>query len=166
MTSSIASRLSVLAFVALAAGCAVTGQPAAEPTTATGEAIPEQLSITSPRFCAALAVYELATVDDWGLRAGIARAALNGFATAGRVPDCAEGVAAALTGGEFSPNRWQNALDAVDAVDAGDYALPDACARANAVIPANAPGALAASFPMAAQAQCVMHGLAFVEVQP
>ncbi|PWH21751.1 hypothetical protein CDO09_20125 [Xanthomonas perforans] len=114
--------------------------------------------MTSPRFCAALAVYELATVDDWGLRAGIARAALNGFATAGRVPDCAQGVAAALTGGDFTPRRWQNALDAVDAVDSGDYALPDSCARANAIFPANVSPSLAV--------QCVMHGLAFVEVQP
>ncbi|MBB3832517.1 hypothetical protein FHR55_000683 [Xanthomonas arboricola] len=156
------ARLACLALAAaLAAGCAVTGQPTAEPTTATGEGIPEQLSITSPRFCAALAVYELATVDDWSLRAGIARAALNGFATAGRVPDCAQGVAAALTGGDFTPRRWQEALDAVDAVGSGDYALPDSCARANAVMPADA-----AAFPATAHAQCVMHGLAFVEVQP
>ncbi|PPU28835.1 hypothetical protein XarCFBP6762_05355 [Xanthomonas arboricola] len=117
--------------------------------------------MTSPRFCAALAVYELATVDDWSLRAGIARAALNGFHTAGRVPDCAQGVASALTGGDFTPRRWQEALDAVDAVAAGDYALPDSCARANAVMPADA-----AAFPATAHAQCVMHGLAFVEVQP
>ncbi|WP_372380267.1 hypothetical protein [Xanthomonas sp. NCPPB 1062] len=146
----------LLAVAAAISACAVTGQPAAGPTTATGEGIPEQLSITSPRFCAALAVYELATVDDWGLRAGIARAALNGFAAAGRVPDCAQGVAAALTDGDFTPRRWQEALDAVDAVDSGDYALPDACARANAIIPADAHVA----------APCVMHGLAFVEVQP
>ncbi|MGX2089218.1 hypothetical protein [Xanthomonas campestris] len=159
---AVTARLTCLALAAaLAAGCAVTGQPTAEPTTATGEAIPEQLSITSPRFCAALAVYELATVDDWSLRAGIARAALNGFATAGRVPDCAQGVAAALIGGDFIPRRWQEALDAVDAVDSGDYALPDSCARANAVMPADA-----AAFPATAHAQCVMHGLAFVEVQP
>ncbi|MGW8276042.1 hypothetical protein [Xanthomonas axonopodis] len=159
-----ASTLSVLAFIALAAGCAVTGQPTAEPTTATGEGIPEQLSITSPRFCAALAVYELATVDDWGLRAGIARAALNGFTTAGRVPDCAEGVATVLTRDDFSARRWQDALDAVDAVDSGDYALPDSCTRANAVIPLDAPASLATTLPVAAQ--CVMHGLALVEVQP
>ncbi|NIK62624.1 hypothetical protein [Xanthomonas cannabis] len=159
---AVTARLTCLALAAaLAAGCAVTGQPAAEPTTATGEGIPEQLSITSPRFCAALAVYELATVDDWSLRAGIARAALNGFATAGRVPDCAEGVAAVLTRDTFSARRWQNALDAVDAVDSGDYALPDSCARANAVMPADA-----TVFPATAHAQCVMHGLAFVEVQP
>ncbi|WP_241235243.1 hypothetical protein [Xanthomonas arboricola] len=159
---AVTARLTCLALAAaLAASCAVTGQPAAEPTTATGEGIPEQLSITSPRFCAALAVYELATVDDWSLRAGIARAALNGFATAGRVPDCAEGVAAVLTRDEFSARRWQNALDAVDAVGSGDYALPDSCARANAVMPADA-----AAFPATAHAECVMHGLAFVEVQP
>ncbi|MCF5992745.1 hypothetical protein L2230_24935 [Xanthomonas perforans] len=159
---AVAARLTCLALAAaLAAGCAITGQPTAEPTTATGVARPEQLSITSPRFCAALAVYELATVDDWSLRAGIARAALNGFATAGRVPDCAQGVAAALTGGDFTPRRWQEALDAVDAVGSGDYALPDSCARANAVMPADA-----AAFPATAHAQCVMYGLAFIEVQP
>ncbi|ASK94483.1 hypothetical protein KWH04_15995 [Xanthomonas campestris pv. trichodesmae] len=120
--------------------------------------------MTSPRFCAALAVYELATVDDWGLRAGIARAALNGFTTAGRVPDCAEGVATVLTRDDFSARRWQDALDAVDAVDSGDYALPYSCTRANAVIPVDAPASLATTLPVAAQ--CVMHGLALVEVQP
>ncbi|WP_022970706.1 hypothetical protein [Xanthomonas maliensis] len=162
---AVTARLTCLSLAAaLAAGCAVTGQPAAEPITATGEDIPEQLSITSPRFCAALAVYELATVDDWGLRAGIARAALNGFATAGRVPDCAEGVATVLTRDEFSARRWQDAIDAVDAVDSGDYALPDTCARANAVIPVDAPSSLTNTLPVAAQ--CVMHSLALVEVKP
>ncbi|WP_053057036.1 hypothetical protein [Xanthomonas perforans] len=77
------------------------------------------------------------------------------------MPDCAQGVAAALTGGDFTPRRWQEALDAVDAVGSGDYALPDSCARANAVMPADA-----AAFPATAHAQCVMYGLAFVEVQP
>lgn len=118
---AVTARLTCLALAAtLTAGCAVTGQPAAEPTTGTGEAIPEQLSITSPRFCAALAVYELATVDDWGLRAGIARAALNGFATAGRVPDCAEAwpprspvASSAPIAGRTRLMRWTQSMQAI-----------------------------------------------------
>ncbi|MBU2049660.1 MAG: hypothetical protein KKH61_11860 [Gammaproteobacteria bacterium] len=118
--------------------------------------------VTSPRICAALSVYELAQENDWGLRATVAQATLNGFTLEGRVPDCAAGVGVALTT-DFEPARWQLALDAVDAVSSGSYAVsPDACARANTVVPLSAE----ATSPVAARAQCVIYGLAFVEVRP
>lgn len=116
--------------------------------------------ITSPRICAALEVYTLANENDWGLRTTIAQAVLNGFNDAGRVPDCAAGVSAALAK-DFSPYRWQLALDAVDAVVAGTYSVsPDACARANTVVPLSTE----AASPVVARAQCVIYDLAFVEV--
>jgi|GEM_PF-6603871 hypothetical protein len=123
---------------------------------------PTNLVVTSPRICAALAVYELAQANDWGLRATVAQATLNGFTLEGRVPDCAAGVGVALTT-DFEPARWQLALDAVDAVSSGSYAVsPDACARANTVVPLSAE----ATSPVASRAQCVIYGLAFVEVRP
>ena len=155
--------------IAVAAGCSATGKPADAPaarfTSDAGITIPADLSITEPRICAALAVYELAHVDDSAFRGAIAIAALNEISGGGRDQDCAAGVAQALTT-DFSQHRWQLALDTVDAVASGDYnVFPGACARANAVIPA----AVLADTPHAAQAaraQCVIHGLAFVEVQP
>ena len=91
--------------------------------------------ITSPRICAALAVYELAAGDDWALRATVANTTLNAFRDADRVPDCAAGVTAALTQ-NFEPARWQLSLDAADAVLSGSYEIsPAACVRANAVVP-------------------------------
>ena len=123
---------------------------------------PERLVITSPRICAALEVYTLATADDWGLRATVAHATLNGYRESGRVPDCAAGVKAALAT-DFSPERWQLSLDAVDAVSSGSFSIsPDACVRANAVIPLSAANATS---PVAARAQCVIYDLAFVEVR-
>ncbi|HEL3246036.1 TPA: hypothetical protein UM344_001251 [Stenotrophomonas maltophilia] len=123
--------------------------------------------ITSPRICAALAVYELATADDWGLRATVANTALNAFRDADRVPDCAAGVTAALTQ-NFEPARWQLSLDAADAVLSGSYEIsPAACVRANAVVPlSTADGKEPSTSPVLARAQCVMHELAFVEVAP
>lgn len=147
-------------------GCAATGQPepspAAEVTTDGEVTIPADLVISSPRFCAALAVYELADHDDWGLRATIAATALNGFHAAGRVPDCSAGVAIALTN-EFSQRRWQEALDAVDAVASGSYPVPHVCAQATAVVPVASvgPGATASGV-----THCVIYDLAFVEVHP
>ena len=139
-------------------GCAATGHPEAVPastvTTDGGVTVPADLVIVSPRICAALAVYDLAEHDDWGLRATIASTALNGFRSASRVPDCAAGVAQALTS-NFSEQRWLLALDAVDAVASGSYAVsPTACARATAVVPLSAAGA---------RAHCVIYDLAFVE---
>lgn len=144
-------------------GCAATAHPepapAASVTTDAGITVPTDLVIASPRICAALAVYELADHDDWGLRATIAGTALNGFREAKRVPDCAAGVAVALTE-SFSPRRWQNALDAVDAVTSGSYSVPDACARATAVAPLSS--VVKADSPTAARAHCVIYDLAFV----
>lgn len=137
-------------------GCAATGHP--EPTQVTAVAtdgdvtVPADLVIVSPRICAALAVYELAEHDDWGLRATIAGTALNGFHEAASVPNCAAGVAVALTH-NFSERRWLLALDAVDAVASGSYSVPLACARATAVVPLSAADA---------RAHCVIYDLAFV----
>jgi len=162
------ARLGLVAlacFIVLAvAGWTSPGDaPAADVT----EDAPKGLVITSPRICAALAVYELASDDDWGLRATIANAALNAFHDADRVPDCAAGVTAALTQ-NFEPARWQLALDAADAVLNGSYEIsPAACVRANAVVPlSTADGKEPSTSPVLARAQCVMHELAFVEVAP
>lgn len=123
--------------------------------------------ITDARTCAALAVYQGATADDWGQRAALANAALSSFqgdpdaAVPGQAPDCGPGVAAALSS-DFSPRRWQAALDAVDAVASGTYRVPDACARST---PLATPLALPASPPADAatassdRAQCVPSGL-------
>lgn len=137
-------------------GCAATGHPESTQVTAVATdgdmTVPADLVIVSPRICAALAVYELAEHDDWGLRATIAGTALNGFRSAERVPNCATGVAAALTN-DFSERRWLLALDAVDAVASGSYSVPLACARATAVVPLSAADA---------RAHCVIYDLAFV----
>ncbi|WP_313271373.1 hypothetical protein [Stenotrophomonas sp.] len=156
------ARTFLAALCLVLSGCAATGQPepspAAEVTTDGDVTVPANLVITSPRICAALAVYELADHDDWGLRGTIAATALNGFRAADRVPNCAAGVAVALTA-DFSPRRWQDALDAVDAVASGSYPVPDACARATAVLPLSA---VNAGSPSAARAHCVIYDLAFV----
>lgn len=150
-----------LAAVLLLASAPNLGREAPAPVGAASHR-PTNLVVTSPRICAALTVYELAQENDWGLRATVAQATLNGFTLEGRVPDCAAGVGVALTT-DFEPARWQLALDAVDAVSSGSYAVsPDACARANTVVPLSAE----ATSPVAARAQCVIYGLAFVEVRP
>ncbi|MFL4597601.1 hypothetical protein ACJ6WI_10025 [Stenotrophomonas maltophilia] len=155
--------IACFALLALVGWAAPSDPPASEP----GAGTPRDLVITSPRICAALAVYELASDDDWGLRATIANAALNAFHDADRVPDCAAGVTAALTQ-NFEPARWQLALDAADAVLSGSYQVsPAACVRANAVVPlSTADGKRPGTSPVLARAQCVMHELAFVEVAP
>lgn len=148
--------------------CTATGlgaffSPSSPSTDEPGQAVraPAALVITSPRICAALEVYTLANENDWGLRTTIAQAVLNGFNEAGRVPDCAAGVSAALAK-DFSPYRWQLALDAVDAVVGGTYSVsPDACARANTVVPLSTGEATS---PVVARAQCVIYDLAFLEV--
>lgn len=163
-------RASALAFATI---CLVIGATAATTLAAVAAGqhtpaptyAPNNLTVTNPRICAAEAVYRLAKVDDWGLRATIATAIINGYRQAGRVPDCAEGVSAALTTG-FAPERWQAALDAVDAVMAGDYIVsPAACARATAVVPLNESSARPADLAgqRVPRAQCVIYGLAFVE---
>lgn len=164
-----ALRRALIASVLLAlAGCAAPVHP--EPVSSAvlavdGEvAIPADLIVTSPRICAALAVYDLAQHDDWGLRATIAHTALNGFRAADRVPNCAAGVGAALTQ-DFEPRRWQAALDAVDAVTSGSYSVsPDACTRATAVAPLSS--VVNAETPSAARVHCVIYDLAFVSAAP
>ncbi len=164
-----ALRRALIASLLLAlAGCAAPVHP--EPVssavlTVDGEvAIPADLIVTSPRICAALAVYDLAQHDDWGLRATIAHTALNGFRVADRVPNCAAGVGTALTQ-DFEPRRWQAALDAVDAVTSGSYSVsPDACTRATAVAPLSS--VVNAETPSAARVHCVIYDLAFVSAAP
>ena len=152
-------------FILLAAVALAT--PVDQSESATADAAPAGLVVTSPRICSALAVYDLARSDDWGLRATVANASLNAFRDASRAPDCAAGVTIALTH-DFEPARWQLALDSVDAVLSGSYQVsPAACVRANAVIPlSTAGGKEPSTSPVLARAQCVMDELAFVEVAP
>ncbi|CAQ45442.1 hypothetical transmembrane anchored protein [Stenotrophomonas maltophilia K279a] len=160
--SALSSSLYLALGIATATGIGATFSTSSPSTDEPGQAVraPAALVITSPRICAALEVYTLASENDWGLRTTIAQAVLNGFNDAGRVPDCAAGVSAALAK-DFSPYRWQLALDAVDAVVAGTYSVsPDACARANTVVPLSTE----ATSSVVARARCVIYDLAFVEV--
>ncbi|MGG2100362.1 hypothetical protein [Stenotrophomonas sp. NRRL B-14846] len=160
--SALSSSLYLALGIATATGIGATFSTSSPSTDEPGQTVraPAALVITSPRICAALEVYTLANENDWGLRTTIAQAVLNGFNDAGRVPDCAAGVSAALAK-DFSPHRWQLALDAVDAVVAGTYSVsPDACARANTVVPLSTE----ATSPVVARARCVIYDLAFVEV--
>ncbi len=160
--SALSSSLYLALGIATATGIGATFSTSSPSTDEPGQTVraPAALVITSPRTCAALEVYTLANENDWGLRTTIAQAVLNGFNDAGRVPDCAAGVSAALAN-DFSPYRWQLALDAVDAVAAGTYSVsPDACARANTVVPLSTE----ATSPVVARARCVIYDLAFVEV--
>lgn len=160
--SALSSSLYLALGIATATGIGATFSTLSPSTDEPGQTVraPAALVITSPRICAALEVYTLANENDWGLRTTIAQAVLNGFNDAGRVPDCAAGVSAALAK-DFSPYRWQLALDAVDAVVAGTYSVsPDACARANTVVPLSTE----ATSPVVARARCVIYDLAFVEV--
>lgn len=160
--SALSSSLYLALGIATATGIGASFSTSSPSTDEPGQAVraPAALVITSPRICAALEVYTLANENDFGLRTTIAQAVLNGFNDAGRVPDCAAGVSAALAK-DFSPYRWQLALDAVDAVVAGTYSVsPDACARANTVVPLSTE----ATSPVVARARCVIYDLAFVEV--
>lgn len=163
---SVRLGVAALACFTLLAVAAWATTPSATPAD-TAVDVPEDLVITSPRICTALAVYELVEPDDWGLRATVANATLNAFRDAQRAPDCAPGITAALTH-DFQPARWQLALDAVDAVLSGSYEIsPAACVRANAVIPlSTADGSEPSTSPVLARARCVMRDLAFVEVLP
>ncbi|MDG9986833.1 hypothetical protein ACL5HQ_20110 [Stenotrophomonas maltophilia] len=155
--------IACFALLALVGWAAPTDPPASEP----GADTPRDLVITSPRICAALAVYELAAADDWGLRSTVANTSLNAFRTAEHVPDCAPGITKALTQ-SFQPERWQLALDAADAVLNGSYEIsPGACVRANAVVRlSTADGKESSTYPVLGRAQCVMYDLAFIEVAP
>ncbi|MGH8052523.1 MAG: hypothetical protein ACREP4_01135 [Stenotrophomonas sp.] len=128
--------------------------------------VPADLIITNPRVCAAVEVYQLAQVNDWGLRTTVASTALNSFRNAGSVPDCSARLKA-LMARDFSWSRWQESLDAVDAVSSGSYSIsPDACARANTIVPLTiVPDSPPDATSVAALAQCVIYDLAFVEVR-
>jgi len=164
-------RSARLGLVALACfivlGVAAWAVPGDAPAADATEDAPDTLVVTSPRICAALAVYELAAADDWALRATVANTSLNAFRDASRVPDCAPGITKALTQ-NFQPARWQLALDAADAVLSGSYQVsPAACVRANAVFPLpTAEGNKPSTSAVLTRAQCVMHDLAFIEVAP
>lgn len=164
-------RSARLGLVALACfivlGVAAWSVPGDAPAADATEDAPDTLVITSPRICAALAVYELAAADDWALRATVANTSLNAFRDASHVPDCAPGITKALTQ-NFQPARWQLALDAADAVLSGSYQVsPAACVRANAVFPLpTADGNKPSTSAVLTRAQCVMHDLAFIEVAP
>lgn len=114
--------------------------------------------VTDSRTCAALAVYALATDDDWGQRAAIAQATLNSHQSSGVDPDCGKNLVAALTG-PFDSILWRNSLDAVYAVSSGSYDVPLACQRVTTVAPLD----LSTPPPQGAvtRSQCVVNGLAF-----
>lgn len=123
----------------------------------------DSFPVTAPRVCAAVAVYTLATADDWSQRAVIARAWLNRTKIR-PASDCRPALNAALSN-DFSPIRWQQALDAVDAVASGSYAIPFACARVNTVLPAAVTRARSPLVRPGARAQCIIRDLAFVELR-
>ncbi|HEY1034592.1 MAG TPA: hypothetical protein VGE09_06395 [Pseudoxanthomonas sp.] len=117
-----------------------------------------ELVITDARTCAAAAAYA-APGDDTGLQAAFATVALNKAASP-TPADCGPSLVLVMAD-DFDPVRWQRALDLVDSVRSGDYALgQDACARANEVIP---PVASSSPSDAQARAQCVISGYAFVE---
>jgi len=117
------------------------------------------LAIHDSRVCATVAVYRDATADDWGQRATIARTVLNSFDADG-VPDCAPALMRILELG-LDKIRWQAALDAVDAVASGSYAIPLACERADSVAPLDVTTGSLPSGALSARSQCVINGLAF-----
>lgn len=123
--------------------------------------------VRHPRICAAVVVYALGRHDDWMYRAVIAQTALNAFNSSSTAPDCGNGAGAVLSG-DFSPTRWQQALDVVDAVASGDYVVaPEACARAVRIVPLDPSLQISLLDAQdAARAQCVVHDLAFVEAAP
>jgi hypothetical protein len=110
------------------------------------------VAVHDVRTCAALAVYNGATADDWSQRAAIANAALNAFAEA--VPDCGPRLLQEAERG-IDPRRWQSALDAVDAVRSGSYDVPRACQPADSVAPSSEADG------RALRSQCVIAGLVF-----
>lgn len=120
------------------------------------------VQVHDTRTCAAAAVYTTATADDWAQRAVIARASLNLFRETG-VPDCFPELATIL-GDDFDEYRWQAALDAVDAVASGSYALPLACERVDSVAPSTVnTGVSPLSGALSARSQCVIGDLVFWE---
>lgn len=151
-------RLAALAapvYVALSAALVACAPGEAAPLTATvvdESGAPAELVLTDQRVCAAVAVYGVPAAEGFDQAAVAARAALNRFQQLGDVPDCGTVLTRAVALG-IEPVRWQRALDAVDAVEAGTYDIPLACARAAHVMPAQ----------VAERGDCVIGGLAFVE---
>lgn len=132
-----------LVFGVAAGACLPFGTPAAPSHDPT---------VTDARTCAALAVYSMAD-DDWALRASVGAVVLNTYKPATHAKVCLKGTAAALEH-EFSPKRWQAALDVVDAVQTGDYLLPTDCFLATRILP---PGSDEPT-----STTCVIQGYAFV----
>ena len=131
----------------LAAGiCLPMAAPAAAPTTEAPSA--------NARTCAALAVYSMGEdSDDWSLKAAVSAVVLNTYQRETHGALCMDGTAEAMRVG-FSPDRWQMALDVVDAVQTGDYLLPDDCFQATRVLPPGSDDRTPTS--------CVIQGYAFV----
>ena len=144
------SRFDLAAAVSLAVVLALTGTLPAAPAE-----LPAP-QITDQRTCAALQVYQLAKEDDFFLSATIASTSLNAFQASGAEPSCGKELASALSG-PFNARAWTDALTAVDAVTTGDYALPDACGGATAILPSLP----VVPSPDGAPSQCVIYDLAF-----
>lgn len=125
--------------------------------------VDEPLIVTDARICAAVAVYALAKSDAYDQRAAVANTVLNRFKQLGHVPDCG-GPLSDIVGRGLDEYRWRSALDAVDAIQSGSYALPLACVRADTVVPPTVPAG-SPLYRAAARTQCVLSGLAFVEAQ-
>jgi len=141
--------------VALAIAACAPGEAA----TVTGNVVdeggaPAELVVTDRRTCVAVAVYGVRDAVGFDQAAVAARAAFNRFDLAGKVPDCGVSLTRAVALG-IDAERWQRALDAVDAVDAGTYDIPRACAHASRVM-----SALSAE-----RGECVIGDLAFVEAR-
>ncbi len=151
------------ALIALLLGAIAVPLLSCAPAMPAASSAREYPEVRHPRICAAVVVYALGRRDDWVYRAVIAQTAINAFNSSSTAPDCGNGAGAVLSG-DFSPARWQQALDVVDAVASGDYVVaPEACARAVRIVPLDP--ALQISLldaQDAARAQCVVHDLAFV----
>lgn len=151
LAAAAALALAILAIVGIHVFLAARAGPAALEAP-----ISYSLQVDQPRVCAAVAAYAGATEDQWDQRAALAQASLNRFRQLGHVPDCGGALGAILTEG-LDQHLWQASLDAVDAVQAGSYVLPDACMRADTV------AATPAGQSTPARAQCVIGSLAFFE---
>ncbi|MEF3081901.1 hypothetical protein V3391_06700 [Luteimonas sp. SMYT11W] len=145
----------VFAALAVAIVACAPGEAATVTATVVDEAgAPAELVITDRRTCAAVAVYAVPDAVGFDQAAVAARAVFNRFDQIGTVPDCGVTLTRAVAMG-IDTDRWQRALDAVDAVDAGTYDIPLACVRAAHVMSAQ----------VAEQGDCVIGGLAFVEAR-
>jgi hypothetical protein len=149
--------IEVFAFLALAVLAAFClAEDAAAPVADDGF----QVVVPDARTCAALAVYE-SKAQDWFLRAMIARASLNASNAGMPDPHCDQGLRRAIAG-PLDTFDWQTALDAVDVVESGDYAIaPEACLNVTRAIPLDRPNLSSADVSEAAAAKCVVGNTAF-----